>query len=119
MFKSANSREFLTRERCHITELFNVPEAPDASLARARVEPGVTTELHALSVHERYIIEQGTGLMDLAEAEDFMVGPGDVIDIVPGRAQRITNTGAGDLIFLCLCTPRFEPECYQPLEESP
>ncbi|TNE36154.1 MAG: cupin domain-containing protein [Alphaproteobacteria bacterium] len=116
--RSANSREFLTRERCHITELFNAPEAPDASLARARVEPGVTTELHALTVRERYIIEQGTGLMDLEGTENFMVRPGDVVDIAPGQAQRITNTGAGDLIFLCLCTPRFEPDSYQPLEED-
>ena len=36
----------------------------------------------------------------------------------PGAAQRITNTGTGDLVFLCICTPAFEPDCYEDLEEK-
>ena len=34
--------EFYTEERCYITELSNLPEDPDCSIARARLEPGVT-----------------------------------------------------------------------------
>ena len=37
--------EFYTEERCYITELHN---NVDSSIARARVKPGVTTELHSL-----------------------------------------------------------------------
>ena len=40
--------EFWTEERCFITELHNCDASPEASLAVARVEPGVTTQLHAL-----------------------------------------------------------------------
>jgi hypothetical protein len=30
----------------------------------------------------------------------------------PGVTQRITNTGSGDLVFLCVCTPPFQPATY-------
>ena len=47
------------------------------------------------------------------------VNPGDVVLIPPDCRQRITNTGQEDLIFLCLCTPRFIPEAYEDLESDP
>jgi mannose-6-phosphate isomerase-like protein (cupin superfamily) len=28
-------------------------------------------------------------------------------------AQRVTNTGEEDLVFLAICTPRFRPENYR------
>lgn len=108
--------EFYTAERCHITELFNVSSSPDASLARARVEPGVTTQLHALAgTREIYLVEAGTGLVEV-DGCSAAVGPGDRVDIPAGAPQRITNTGETDLIFLCLCTPRFVAEAYRSLE---
>jgi len=108
--------EFYTTERCYISELFNEPSWPDASLARARVEPGVTTQLHALAgVAEVYVIEAGEGIVEV-EGREAAVGPGDRIDIPAGAPQRITNTGEGDLIFLCLCSPRFTPDVYRALE---
>jgi mannose-6-phosphate isomerase-like protein (cupin superfamily) len=108
--------EFYTSERCHITELFNDSSSPDASLARARVEPGVTTQLHALAgTREIYIVEAGNGLVEV-DGRSAAVGPGDRVDIPAGAPQRITNTGETDLVFLCLCTPRFVPEAYQSLE---
>jgi mannose-6-phosphate isomerase-like protein (cupin superfamily) len=115
-YRQTQTPEVLTRERCYITELMNVPEIGDASLARCRVEPSVTTELHHLTVHERYIIEQGEGLMDVG-GETFTVSPGDIVDIGQNTPQRITNTGESSLIFLCVCTPRFKLESYIPLEE--
>lgn len=107
--------EVATGERCFITELLNRPEVPDVSLARARVEPGTTTQLHALAVREIYVITAGTGLMEGGDGRRFAVGPGDCVDIPAGTAQRITNTGAGDLVFLCLCRPRFEAAGYTAL----
>jgi len=35
--------EYYTRERCHILELSNVADDPAVSIARARVEAGITT----------------------------------------------------------------------------
>jgi len=110
--------EFFTPERCHITELFNEPASPGASVARARVEPGVTTQLHALTeIREVYVIEAGEGTVEVAGVT-APVGPGDRVDIPAGATQRITNTGAEDLIFLCLCTPRFVPEAYRTLDSD-
>ena len=103
-------------ERCYIAELVNDPGWPEFSLARCRVQPGVTTQLHALSVHEVYLIRQGSGLMYLGDESPFPVGPGDAVTIPQHVSQRIANTGAVDLIFECLCTPRFLQEYYTSLE---
>lgn len=110
--------EFPTRERCHIRELVNDAATPHASLAACRVRPGTTTELHRLSVAEWYAICEGTGLMEVGDDAPFAVAAGDVVTIPAGVAQRIRNTGRGDLVFHCLCVPRFTPECYRPVEGS-
>lgn len=108
--------EFWTQERCFITELLNAAVSPEASLAIARVEPGVTTQLHRLDgVSERYIVRTGTGIVEV-EGERQAVAPGDQAVIPANAAQRITNTGAGDLEFYCLCAPGFFPGCYVNLE---
>lgn len=44
------------------------------------------------------------------------VYPGEVVVIEPGESQCITNTGEKRLVFLAVCTPRFRPECYEPVE---
>lgn len=107
--------EVETRERCFIAELLNDPGVPDVSVARTRVLPGITTELHALSVLEWYVIRSGRGLMKVGETE-FAVAPGDTVRIAAGRQQQITNTGDKDLLFLCVCVPRFTPDVYTSLE---
>ena len=89
---------------------------PEVSLARARVEPGVTTELHSLSVSEWYVLEAGEGLMRVADEDPFVVRPGDAVYVEKNAAQQITNNGKSDLVFLCVCVPRFSPECYTSLE---
>ncbi len=108
--------ESLTRERCYITEILNDLSEPQVSVARARVEPGVTTERHALSVLEWYVIESGRGRMSLGDAAPFDVRRGDSVRIPAQCEQQITNTGDDDLLFLCVCVPRFEPSCYRPVE---
>lgn len=110
--------EFWTEERCFITELHNCAHSPEASLALARVEAGVTTQLHRLDgVTERYVLRKGTGVLEVDGVAQAL-GPGDQAVIPAGAAQRITNTGEGDLEFYCLCTPRFRPECYVSLEPA-
>lgn len=112
----AGRREFWTEERCHITELLNDPASPGASLAVARVEPGVTTQLHRLEgVTERYVVRRGSGVVEV-DGVRRRLSTGDQAVIPAGAAQRIVNDGGEDLEFYCVCTPRFLPECYVSLE---
>jgi len=103
-------------EGCFIIQRLNEPGVPALSIAQARVSPGVATALHTLSSDERYLITAGEGLMQLGDRQLF-VRAGDLVNIPKQVAQRICNTGAGDLIFQCLCTPRFTPAAYSPADE--
>ena len=112
--------EFKTDEGCFITELSNIPEDADASIARARVAPGVTTRRHRLNgTTERYVILSGTGQVEVGELPPQDVAPNDVVLIPPGCRQRITCTSAEDLVFLAICTPRFRPETYEDIDPAP
>ena len=108
--------EFATRERCFITEILNDDAEPRVSLARCRVPPGVATELHSLSVDEWYLVETGAGAMEVGGEPAFPVKPGDTVVIAREVSQRIRNTGDTDLVFQCICTPRFTPDAYRALE---
>lgn len=118
VFKAGNKEELWTSERCYIRELINSESIPDFSLADSRVEPGVVTELHSLSVREWYYITQGSGLMEVGGGPQIEVGPGDTVVIPAGVSQRITNTGEDDLLLQCVCLPRFTPDCYESLENE-
>jgi len=108
---------FAEQERCYIVETWRSPD-DSMTIARARVEPGVTTAWHALEgVAERYIITAGAGRMEVGDLPPAHVGPGDTVFIPAGVRQRIANTGAADLIFYCVCTPPFTPDCYRDLEK--
>jgi mannose-6-phosphate isomerase-like protein (cupin superfamily) len=107
------SKEYYFDEGCHILELLNDPADREMSVARARVEPGVTTKWHRLrGTTERYVMLEGEGMVSVGDAAPQRVGPGDVVLIPPMVAQRIANKGAGDLVFLAVCTPRFEHANY-------
>jgi mannose-6-phosphate isomerase-like protein (cupin superfamily) len=109
--------EFFTPELCHINELANSADDPEASIARARVAPGVTTRWHRLrGTTERYVVLEGRGRVEIGDARPQDVGPGDVVLIPPLCRQRISNVGATDLVFLAVCTPRFRPAVYEDLE---
>lgn len=111
------AKEFTTPERCWITESYNTAQDPSISIARARVEPGVTTAWHAVEqTEERYIIAEGRGRVEVGELPPTEVRPGDVVIIPEGVRQRIENLGETDLIFYCVCTPRFEQRNYRALE---
>ena len=119
ILKHAPKSEYYFREGCFITELSNGGHDPAASLARARVEPGRTTAWHALQgTVERYVILEGAGLVEIGDLPPQDVAPGDVIVIPAGCRQRITCTGPSDLIFLVVCTPRFDAANYINLEEE-
>ncbi|HTQ99861.1 MAG TPA: cupin domain-containing protein [Candidatus Acidoferrum sp.] len=111
------SAEYYTDERCHIIELSNSAGDPAVSIAEARVEPGVTTRWHVLAgTVERYVIQSGQGVVEVGDMAPTRIGPGAVVLIPPGCRQRISNTGSGDLVFLAICSPRFEQRNYRDAE---
>lgn len=117
--KRQPASETLTEERCHILELSNAADDPGLSLARARVEPGVSTRWHRLhGIAERYLILSGQGRVEVGDLPPQDVTTGDVVLIPSGCRQRITNTGRIDLIFMAACTPRFVPDAYEDIDSD-
>lgn len=111
--------EFYLEEGCYIIELHNTAADTDCSIARARVEPGITTELHCLrDIIERYVIVAGRGEVTIDGQAPEPVGLMDVVTIPAGVSQRIHNVGDTDLIFLCVCTPRFDAGGYIQLKQQ-
>ena len=118
-FKADPSVETYTEEKCFITEIINSTGHPDVSVARARVEPGVTTALHQLKgIEEIYYVLQGEGRA-LIDGNEFDVKSGDSLMIPRNAPQQIENTGTQDLVFLCICTPRFTPDSYSEIVSEP
>lgn len=112
--------EYYMDERCHIVEVSNSAADPELSIARVRVTPGVTTRWHCVhATTERYVIQSGQGLIEVGELPPQAVGPGDVVVIPPSCRQRIRNAGADDLIFLAICTPRFDGALYADMDPEP
>lgn len=113
IYHTTPETEFYTPERCHITEIFNRQPNPEASLAQARVEAGVTTVNHLLrGTAEWYYILSGQGEMFLNGVSVGPVLPGTVVHIPADTPQYIRNSGREELVFLCVCTPRFREEAY-------
>ena len=108
--KASSLTEFFTPERCFIAENYS---SNGVSIARAIVKPGVTTVAHHLKgVDEIYLVTGGEGKVTVGDLEPAKVGVGDVIVIPAGASQKITNIGKTDLVFYCICTPRFTANCY-------
>ncbi len=109
--------EYYTDERCYINELSNIPGDRAVSIAEARVLVDTVTRWHKLDgITERYVILSGQGRVEVGLLSPQDVAAGDVVLIPPGCPQRIRNTGGGDLVFLAICSPRFEQRCYIDLE---
>ena len=103
---------------CFISETWNEESDPAVSVARARVEAGITTQLHALAgIDERYLVVGGSGMVEVAGERPTPVQAGDLVFIPAGVSQRITNAGSSDLVFYCICTPPFSPDVYINLED--
>jgi mannose-6-phosphate isomerase-like protein (cupin superfamily) len=108
--KATSPNEYLTPEHCYIAENYS---DKDVSIARATVKPGITTLAHHLvGVQEIYLITSGHGKVTIGDLESAKVGIGDVIIIPPQTSQKVTNTGKTNLVFYCICTPRFTEACY-------
>lgn len=117
--RAAEQEEFFTAEGCFIVELSNSPDDPALSIARARVAPGVTTRWHRVrDTAERYVILEGRGRAEIGGLAPQDVGPGDVVLIPPSCRQRIANIGPSDLVFLAICSPRFNQDAYEQIGQN-
>ena len=102
-------KTYETKDGSLIKELLHpdVHGNKNQSLAEAIVPPGKTTALHKhLNSEELYHITHGKGRMTLGE-QQFEVGAGDSICIVPGTTHCIENIADDDLHILCCCSPAY------------
>jgi quercetin dioxygenase-like cupin family protein len=103
-------------EGCHVRELLNSPALPGISIAQISVTLGETTAWHVLDgLAEQYFILSGSGEMETDGQLLGSVSAGDLVHIPVSTSQRIRNTGPVELVFLSICTPRFEPTHYRHL----
>ena len=95
---------------CELLHPDKVFEAEDlgCSIAHAIVPPGRPTLPHRLDRStEIYYILSGAGVMHIG-GESSPVRPGEIVLIPPGAVQHIQNTGTGDLVFLCIVSPKWQ-----------
>ena len=106
--------EYYFEEDCHIIETSNSADNKDVSIAQARVEKGQRTKWHSLeNTTERYVILSGCGSVEVGTAEPCDITKGDVVIVPASIPQRIKNTGENDLLFLAICSPRFQKKNYR------
>ena len=85
-------------------------EGLSCSIAHAIVPRGESTLPHRLHRStELYYILKGAGEMHIG-SEVSVVKPGQVILIPAEEDQYIVNTGADDLVFLCIVSPKWQAE---------
>lgn len=78
------------------------------SIAHAIVPPGESTLPHVLKTStELYYILEGDGEIHIG-TRSAPVHPGQIALIPRGRVQYIKNTGTGNLVFLCIVTPKWQ-----------
>ncbi len=104
--------EFIAGDNTRLRELLH-PDKADLnlrySLAHAVLEPGLTSQPHKLKTSEVYYILEGEGQMHI-DNETKKVVPGQAVYIPPESKQYIKNTGATDLIFICIVDPAWRVE---------
>ena len=111
--KHDSNDEYYFEEGCHIIETSNSADDEDVSIAQARVEKGQRTKWHYLeNTTERYVILSGCGSVEVGTEEPCDITIGDVVIVPANTRQRIKNTGENDLLFLAICSPRFQKKNY-------
>ena len=110
---------YITRDGSEIRELMH-PAAQGnkaQSLAEAIIKQGQQTYLHQHhNSEELYYITNGKGYMTLGE-EQFDVIVGDTICIPPGTPHCIKNIGTEALHILCMCSPPYNHDDTELLEQ--
>ena len=105
-------KEFIAGDNCALREILHPDKADLAlgySLAHAVVKSGVTTRAHRLRTSEVYYVLEGVGIMHIDD-ESAPVHTGSTVYIPPMAKQYITNSGKGDLKFICIVDPAWHKE---------
>ena len=114
IIRTSELKEFPTHENCFITEFLNRVDFENFSITRARVAPGDATEIHTLhDTDEVYFILSGRGEMEIGGKTTGIVHENEMVFIPRNTPQRIKNPDNKDLVFLCICSPRFEMKNYR------
>lgn len=106
-----------------LAELLHPDEVPGAqrlrcSVAHAIVLPGESTRPHLLrNSTELYYILDGSGEMHIG-TRSAMVHRGQIVLVPKGRTQYIRNTGPGDLVFLCIVSPKWQASDEELVEKA-
>jgi len=104
------TKPYVTKDGSIIREIVHpgIQEGVSLSVAQATVSAGSTTVMHIhRTSQEVYHVTSGQGLMTLGR-EEFPVGPGDTVLIMPGTPHQVRNTGNVPLVILCCCTPPYD-----------
>lgn len=84
-------------------------ENPGHSLAQIIIPSGKSSPLHYhKQSEETYYILDGTATMEI-NGKEFTLSAGETLLISAGEQHRITNQEPGDLEFLAVCVPAWEP----------
>ncbi|HST39147.1 MAG TPA: cupin domain-containing protein [Conexibacter sp.] len=80
------------------------------SLAEATLPPGTATIAHYHPrAEELYLFTAGRGRLRVGDDERD-VQPGDCVVIPPGTVHKLWNSGDGDLVLVCACSPAYSHE---------
>lgn len=102
-------KPYVTKDGSLIRELMHpdVHGNLNQSLAEAEIPAGGCTDLHVhKKTEEIYFISSGRGRMRLG-TDTIEVEKGDTVLIRPGTPHCIENTGTGNLMILCCCSPPY------------
>ncbi|KST58698.1 hypothetical protein AO398_20825 [Methylobacterium sp. GXS13] len=98
----------LTKTGIQSQQLIWSNNSPDAQVTITLVTmvPGAVSKRHAHAHAEQiWIVEQGEGLLLLADDRSESIHPGDIIRTPAGEVHGVENTGLGPLIYLAVTTP--------------
>jgi len=105
-------REILAGDKTILRELLHPSRDPAAvgySLAHAKLAKGTASLPHRLKTSEVYYFISGRGLMHV-DGDRATVGPEQTLYVPPGAVQHLENTGADELVFLCIVDPAWRAE---------
>jgi mannose-6-phosphate isomerase-like protein (cupin superfamily) len=79
------------------------------SLAYAKLTQGTASLPHRMKTSEVYYFISGRGRMHV-DGKSAAVGATQTVYVPPGALQYVENTGAEDLVFLCIVDPAWRAE---------
>ena len=76
------------------------------TITHVTMEPGSVSERHAHADSEQiWIVEQGEGLLLLADQQSEVLRAGDIVRTPAGEMHGVVNGGEGPLVYLAITTP--------------